>query len=145
MNSKFPHAQDVFTEKMILIAEDNEFLRQAYGEVFTYLGCEVLTAANGEEALAQFQQYEGDIHLIILDLDIPLIKGEEVYRRVQARAPEMKVIISSARDEEEARNRLDDNKSLPFIRKPFSISSLVHRARSLLLDAPVSSTQGLDK
>ena len=50
MRTNFQYAQDIFNKKIILIAEDNAFLRQGYADVFTSLGCDVLTAANGAEA-----------------------------------------------------------------------------------------------
>ena len=67
----------------ILIAEDNEVLRDALKEMLALTGYQVITAGNGEEALAQMAKVTPD--LILSDISMPGMDGYEFFRRVRSR------------------------------------------------------------
>ena len=84
----------------ILIVEDDDDLRETLGEILRLKGYDVLTAANGQEAIAALRQY-GEPCLILLDLMMPVMDGWE-FRRAQLEDPglaQVPVVLLSGADE----------------------------------------------
>lgn len=115
----------------ILIADDNRDMLRILRAYFEKEGYEVHTAEDGEEALAVF--YRKRIDLAVLDWMMPKRSGLDVCREIKARS-DKKVLILTAKSEEE-----DELKALSigadeYIRKPFHPKILVLRAKKLLGD-----------
>jgi CheY-like chemotaxis protein len=69
------------TNAKILVVDDEEYLLEFYHEILTKRGYQVLTAANGQEALNQVTAQRPD--LILLDIMMPLMDGNEVLRQLK--------------------------------------------------------------
>lgn len=115
----------------ILIADDEKDMLRILTAYFEKEGYQVHTAENGEEALGIF--YREKIDLAILDWMMPELSGLEVCQEIKARS-DKKVLILTAKSEEE-----DELKALhigadEYIRKPFHPKILVLRAKKLLGD-----------
>lgn len=67
--------------KRVLLVDDNEFIRTALVDFFSFNGCEAFTAREGGEALGILQ--EKQFNLLITDLDMPLMNGIELIRAVR--------------------------------------------------------------
>ncbi len=65
----------------ILIAEDDEFIRDIYSRIFTMNGFEVILATNGAEALEKMEETVPD--LILLDIMMPYQNGKEVFKKIK--------------------------------------------------------------
>lgn len=76
------------TEKMeeknisILIAEDDEFIRDIYNRIFTMNGYTVILATNGTEAIEKLE--ESVPNLILLDIMMPYQNGKEVFKKIKS-------------------------------------------------------------
>lgn len=136
MKTELRQAAKLLSGKTILIVDDDALLRHAFGEFFDELGCRVLMAADGEEAMTFFSRRDADISLVLLDLNMPLVSGDEVCLYVQSVAPGTKIIITSSADPEEVRIRLPQAPAVPHLQKPFSVASLLQRTVTLLADVP---------
>lgn len=79
----------------VLLVEDEEQVRRIAEEMLTSQGYRVLTAANGELALALAEQYEGEIHLMITDVVMPLMSGRTLVERLTPLRPNMAVLYMS--------------------------------------------------
>ena len=79
----------------ILIAEDNEILRYVTSRTLSEQGYCVLEAVDGREAMQREAEYDGRIHVLITDVDMPGIKGHELAFQMKAKRPEIKVLIVS--------------------------------------------------
>lgn len=115
----------------ILIADDEKDMLRILTAYFEKEGYIVHASENGEEALAVF--YREKIDLAVLDWMMPNMSGLEVCREIKARS-DKKVLILTAKSEEE-----DELKALhigadEYIRKPFHPKILVLRAKKLLGD-----------
>lgn len=83
--------------KKILLVDDEEGIQLLYREEFEEQGYEVVSAYNGEEALKKFKADPPD--LVVLDINMPGIKGIQVLREMKEMHPDLPVILSSAYQE----------------------------------------------
>jgi PAS domain S-box-containing protein len=116
----------------ILVVEDEEALREVTERIFTRGGYRVITAASGVEALALAERHDGDIHLLVTDVVMPIMLGKEVAERIRAIKPGIEVLYMSgyARPVLASQGRLDRDVNL--IEKPFSAETLVETAGRIL-------------
>ena len=92
-------------------------------------GYSVLTAKNGQEAVDLFREFHDRVALVLLDMTMPVMSGEEAFQRLQAIAPEVKVILSSGFNEVEAIQRFLDRGLTGFLQKPTRPPNLPRRSR----------------
>ena len=82
----------------VLLVDDEETVRGIGVEMLKELGFSTLTARDGKEALEIYRNTP-DISLVILDLTMPRMDGEQCFRELKAINPEVKVVISSGYNE----------------------------------------------
>jgi CheY-like chemotaxis protein len=100
-----------------------ENLRGIGSEMLKELGFTPLTANDGREALELFKQHP-EISLVIMDLTMPHMDGEQCFRELRALVPEIKVIISSGFNEQKVIQRFVGKGLAGFIQKPYKLSLL---------------------
>ncbi|MGQ9920101.1 MAG: response regulator [Desulfobacca sp.] len=83
--------------KKILVADDEMSIRLLYSEELKEEGYDVVTAANGKEALEIVSREPLD--LVILDIKMPEMSGIEVLRQIKEKFPNLPVLLSSAYSE----------------------------------------------
>lgn len=66
----------------ILLAEDDEFIRDIYNRIFTMNGYNVIMASNGIEAMEKLEKTTPD--LILLDIMMPYLNGKDVFKKIKA-------------------------------------------------------------
>jgi CheY-like chemotaxis protein len=116
----------------ILAVDDDPAMLELVGEVLTPLGYNVLFAATGEEALQVAQTGMEKIDLLLTDVVLPGIKGQELAEKILTSDPHVCVLFMSgylcpsmAHDESE-------KKVGAFVQKPFTPNTLVRKMRKLL-------------
>lgn len=114
----------------ILVADDDPKLLKMVQRTLIYEGFQVITAADGREALAHLQVTQPD--LVILDWMMPEIDGLTVLDRMRAAGDEMPVLLLTARDAIEDRVEGLDSGADDYLVKPFAPAELLARLRSLL-------------
>src|ERR1700730_15826255 len=100
----------------ILIADDDRKITDMLRRTLTYEGYTVLTAADGQEALAQAQAHQPDV--VVLDWMMPKLSGVEVAKRLRA-ADGMPILMLTARDTVEDRVEGLDGGADDYLVKPF--------------------------
>ena len=120
----------------ILVVDDEPNIREVVGLYLRRDGHDVVSAADGEKALAVFRESEPD--LVVLDLMLPKISGLEVCRRMRAdrRVP---LIMLTARGEEEERIVGLSLGADDYVVKPFSPRELAARVAAVLRRVEESS------
>lgn len=108
----------------ILIIDDEAIIRNIAHAQLTHMGYDVLLAGDGEEGIELFKKETSRISLVIIDLVIPKISGQETLRRILEIAPGTKIILSSGFNYYEKNNQLSELGAAGFIQKPFQISRL---------------------
>ena len=79
----------------ILVAEDEDGIRDVVARRLSRTGYQVLTAADGSAALRVADQHHGPIHLLLSDVMMPGLRGDELAARLHEQRPEMKVLFMS--------------------------------------------------
>jgi len=108
----------------VLVVDDEEMLREVAKSMLESMGLHVILAADGLKALEVLQQSGNDnaqqrIELVILDMTMPKMGGEECYKQLRTFAPDLQVIICSGYAETEVRARFDSSDHIDFIQKPY--------------------------
>lgn len=116
-------------QKTVLIVEDEDILREVVKDYFENEGYQVLEAVDGEEALFLFE--ESDIHLIILDIMLPVLDGWSVCRRIR-KTSNVPVIMLTARTDEDDTLLGFELGADDYVTKPYSPPILLARAKRLL-------------
>ena len=119
------------TDAAILIVDDDSTIRKALADVLSITTAVIYTAANGQEGIEIFQQ-QRHISLVLLDMNMPVLNGEQTYEKLQEIAPEVKVIISSSLSQAEARLRFNQRELLTYLQKPYDINTLLHTVHTKL-------------
>lgn len=114
----------------LLIAEDDKALGVFLRRGLEADGHRVRLACDGAEAMQAFREEQPD--LTILDLNLPMMDGEEVLCAVRTMDDDLPVLVLTARQEVETRVRCLDHGADDLMVKPFSLSELRARCRALL-------------
>ena len=121
-------------DETILVAEDEESVREVIVRVLRECGYRVMEAPNGREALALGEHHEGHIHLLVTDVVMPETGGPELAEQLRAVRPDMKVMFISGY----AENAVIPMRREPgteLLTKPFGPGELARAVRRLL-DVP---------
>jgi PAS domain S-box-containing protein len=121
----------------VLVVDDEEAVRTVAVRLLEKLGFAVQTASDGEEALAIFQAEAAAYRLVLLDLTMPRLDGEETFRRLRQLRPEISVVLMSGFNKVDAINRFTGRGLAGFVQKPFEVDSLAQELRRVL-EAPPS-------
>jgi PAS domain S-box-containing protein len=116
----------------VLVVDDEEIVLRLASAVLGANGYRVLRAVNGAEAVDVFQQHQGEIALVLLDMAMPVMGGEEALARLKKIRADVPVIVSTGYDEGEARRRFRDENIREFLQKPYTARQLVERIRAAM-------------
>jgi CheY-like chemotaxis protein len=116
----------------VLVAEDQPSLLRIVRSVLASLGFDVVAAAGGVEALARFRALVGQVRLVVLDLTMPDLNGEEVLREIRELDPAVPVIITTGHAGREVRELLGGEKNLLLLQKPYELRELVGAVRRMV-------------
>jgi PAS domain S-box-containing protein len=119
----------------VLLVEDEDQLRIATATALRKRGLSVVTAADGPTAVELFRTQATDIDVVVLDLRLPGLPGQEVLRQIRAIKPKMKIIFTSAYDAKIADIR-SDHCTLKFLQKPYKFSDLFAELHEALSQQP---------
>ena len=116
----------------VLLVDDEETILSMGQNMLHRLGFDVLTACNGLEALEVFKRHSDRIDLVLLDLTMPHLDGEETFRELRRLRSDVKVIISSGYNRQEVTQRFAGKNLGGFLQKPYVQSELESCIRTLL-------------
>ncbi len=109
----------------VLLVDDERDVLRLMRTFLERAGYEVTTAETGEDALARFGELGERLGLVVLDLTMPGMGGDEILAAMAARGPEVPVMLTSGFSEEEVARRCGRMSNAAFLPKPYLPAELV--------------------
>jgi len=130
--------EHIRTRKLILVADDDVAIRNSVRAILNDEGYEVLTAADGNEALLLAHAHRGVIDLLLTDVEMPRVDGVTAGKLFLNARPDAKVLFISGGTKPQ-----NLSGQLHFLRKPFSLGELLAKVHEILQDAPINAHKNM--
>lgn len=118
---------------VVLVVDDERAVRLAAGRMLETIGFEVVVAMDGVEAVEIFERDPGRFAVVLLDLTMPRRNGEETFAELRRIRPDIRVVLMSGFNQDEATSRFVADDLAGFVAKPFTaavLSGALRRAMS---------------
>ena len=116
----------------ILVVDDEEMVRKIAAEMLESLGFDTMTAADGHKALEVFRKHQDQIAIVLLDLTMPIMSGEEVFEEIKRIKNDACVVLSSGYPALDAMARFKGKDLAGFIQKPYKYEVVRKILRNVL-------------
>jgi PAS domain S-box-containing protein len=116
----------------VLLVDDEFMVRDVARAMLERAGFDVLTAQDGYEAVEIFRDHGEDCCCVLVDLAMPRMNGEETFRELRRQDPDVRVVLSSGYDADEADSRFAGTGLAAFVRKPYTYAQLIDAVRRAL-------------
>ncbi|OGW41604.1 MAG: hypothetical protein A2010_18535 [Nitrospirae bacterium GWD2_57_9] len=116
----------------VLVAEDDDTLRQLSQTVLKESGYRVIPACDGQDAVLQFRENAENIKIVLLDMIMPRMNGREAYEEIRKIDENVKVLFVSGYTADKENNREGFLDKLPFLNKPVLPRDLLKKVREVL-------------
>lgn len=120
----------------ILVVDDEKMLLILAGELLREAGYSVVIAQSGFECLDLFRASPRNFDLVLLDLSMPLMDGEETFHRLRALRPDVRVMLCTGFVQQERLNHMLESGLSGFIQKPLGAEDYLACVRAALHGAP---------
>ncbi|HNT28236.1 MAG TPA: response regulator, partial [bacterium] len=115
----------------VLCADDEPTIRETVKAMLTIMGYEVLTAADGEEAVTLFRRYADRISFLVLDIIMPRRSGVEALREIRRDRPQLRALLISGYRFEEPTQEAVSWGGVATLAKPFTFEQFAEAIRTL--------------
>ncbi|MFO7937246.1 MAG: PAS domain S-box protein [Kiritimatiellia bacterium] len=116
----------------ILLAEDDEMVRELCTHMLKAGGYKVIKACDGEEALALFDKNKDNIDLALLDVVMPKMGGKMVYDQIRKTHPDMRFLFASGYSTGDLHTDFILDQGISLIQKPYEKADLLKKIREIL-------------
>jgi two-component system, cell cycle sensor histidine kinase and response regulator CckA len=116
----------------ILLVDDEQLLRRSFGRLLRQHGFQVTEAAGGAEALTLYAAGQHD--LIMLDLDMPGMSGEQTQIELLSRSPDARIMFASGHADPHREHVVRERGARAFLQKPYEIELLVSTIHQVMRD-----------
>jgi signal transduction histidine kinase/CheY-like chemotaxis protein len=111
-------------EGTVLVVDDERPVRAVTADILASFGYDVLAAESGQRACELYREHAEKIRVVLLDLTMPEMSGEQTLRSLQAINPAVRVIVLTGYTEDEARLRFVRGELAGFLTTPFGCDEL---------------------
>ncbi|MFO0693888.1 MAG: ATP-binding protein [Polyangiales bacterium] len=118
----------------LLLVEDDELVRDVACQILETAGHPILVASDGEEAVRLFEAEADAIDLVVLDSVLPVLNGREVYEKLVARRPDVKVLFASGYTGGALPDEFLTSRQVRLLPKPYGAADLLRAVREVLDD-----------
>jgi PAS domain S-box-containing protein len=119
----------------VLVVDDEHIVRRSAKAMLERYGYSVVLAENGKEAVELFKVLADKIDMVLLDMTMPVMGGEEAFRHMKTIRGDVRVILSSGYNEVEAVRRFTGKGLAGFLQKPYSAVTLAEKVRTVLRES----------
>ena len=117
---------------VVLVVDDDDYVLQAVYVALESYGYSVLLANSGAAAIELFEEHRDQIDLVLLDMLMPGMSGEETFRVLLSIQPDVKVLLSTGYAPDEAAQRFTEDGLVGFLRKPYDPDELATEVRRII-------------
>ncbi len=110
---------------LVLVVDDEDSIRRLAVRMLGNRGFEVSSGKNGREGVTLFAERSMDVRLVLLDLTMPVMGGEETFREIRRMRSDVPVVLMSGFSEDETLARFQGHASVGFLQKPFTTEELL--------------------
>jgi CheY-like chemotaxis protein len=96
------------------------------------IGFDVRAFGTGREAISEFERSKDEVRVVILDVTMPDLNGEQVLKELRALRPDVPVLLCSGYSQEELSQRFTPKDMAAFLQKPYPFETLRRRLRDLI-------------
>lgn len=125
-------------KQSILVVDDEQMALALISRILTEGGYQVKTAQSGFECLDHFRRNPYEFHLVLLDLSMPFMDGEETFNRLLEIRPDMSVVLCTGFIQHDKLQRLMSKGLAGFLRKPLAPGEILEHVRSILASVKYS-------
>ena len=118
----------------VLLVDDEPAVLKIGTRMLETLGFDVLTAVDGIEAVELYQQRKDEIAVVLLDVTMPRMGGEEAFEEIRKIKGDAIIILSSGYEEQEVVNRFAGQGLAGFIHKPYEFETLIRTFRHVFAE-----------
>lgn len=111
----------------VLLVDDEEMVLEVGRAILKRLGYDVITAMNGEDALARFGKHGQCIGCAVLDLTMPGMDGKTTFLRLRELRPDLPVIIASGLAVDQVAGQFEGLERVSIIQKPYQVADLAKK------------------
>ncbi|MCA9450816.1 MAG: response regulator, partial [Candidatus Omnitrophica bacterium] len=119
-------------QEKILIAEDQDYVRQQVRRTLERLNYQVVETQDGEAAFAHYSEEPESFDAILLDVQMPKMDGIQCCRKIRAINPGAKIILTSGFIDDSLMHSLEEMGAFDFIQKPYDIRDLAFLIRQTI-------------
>ncbi len=116
----------------ILVVDDEEDVRESVKDQLRSLGYSTIEAEDGSIALKIFEKYKNQIDLILLDMIMPKMSGENTYKKLKNKFPQNKILLTSGYSKNANVSELLNSGAGGYIQKPYKLNELSRMINKLL-------------
>lgn len=116
--------------EVVLVADDEPDVLELTAEILKGLGYQVLTAKDGAEAVEIYEQQQGAVDLLLLDVMMPKLSGPNAAKKIRAKNPDIPILFCTGYSPDEMQDEMKEIANFHLIGKPIkfeALSSLVKR------------------
>jgi CheY-like chemotaxis protein len=117
--------------RTILVVEDEVYMLRLLEKVLSKQGYQVLTVTDGEEAIEVHRSHKDAIDIILLDLGLPKISGQDVLVKLKTEKPEVKIVVASGYLEPDLSSEIERAGVKHFVQKPYNLDEVVKIVQSV--------------
>jgi two-component system, cell cycle sensor histidine kinase and response regulator CckA len=116
----------------VMLVEDDEIVSQTAMEMCAVLGHKVITARDGVEALQLYRIHRELIDVVLLDLNMPRVDGEETFSEMKKMNEKVKVILVSGYPEQKIADKFSGKGLAGYIQKPYSLAAICNKLEMII-------------
>jgi two-component system cell cycle sensor histidine kinase/response regulator CckA len=124
------------------VVDDEEVILNVCRGILEKLGYRILVAKSGQEAIERYRENQQEIDLILMDMVMPGMGGEETFDRLRSINPKVRIILSTGFSLEGKAGQLLEKGCRGFIQKPFKMNLLSQTIREVLDRPPIVPSGG---
>src|SRR5690606_11196865 len=122
-------------EGLVLVVDDDDFVRNVAKSILERIGFDVITAVDGQEGLAGFNQYADQLRAMVVDIKMPRMNGDVLLMNLRERGFHIPVVLSSGyADVDSGTQQILDDLSM-FLAKPYRPVTLISALQRLMAKA----------